>query len=57
MSARPANMERIMSVSNTVVWAFRTYGGIPYNAVTDRPGCTKRENIQSVNETINWLVT
>ena len=50
--ARPCNKESIMSVADTIVWAFLTYG-FPNGAMAGTRHCN-RENIKSVNDTIVW---
>ena len=49
--------EEIMSVADTVVWAFQTYG-FPHGAMVGaRPNYTRNEAISSVSETVVWAWT
>ena len=55
MSTRPCNRENIMSVSDTIVWAFLTYG-FPSGAMAGSRPCNK-ESIMSVSDLIIWAWT
>ena len=50
--SRPCNRENIMSVSDTVVWAFQTYG-FPKGSMDEDQPCNL-ENLMSVQDMIAW---
>ena len=53
--SRPENLENLMSVADTVVWAFKTYGFPRCSMTGTRPD--NEENITSVEDTVEWAWT
>jgi len=50
--SRPENLENLMSVADTVVWAFQTYGSPRGSMTGTRPD--NKEKITSVADTIAY---
>ena len=55
MSSRPCNLENLMALQDTIVWAFQTYG-FPSGAMSTNRPCNL-ENLMALQDTIVWAWT